>query len=377
MKKILIVDDLENNRKLLRHMLATIGGHAVIEASNGLEAITLFKQESPDLILMDVNMPDMDGYQSATAIKKIAGEQYIPIIFVTALSEEASLTKSLSSGGDDFIGKPFNVAVLESKIESHLRICELNQNLLTLNKHLTYEQSLIEHFFGNSIKQSEIDERVVKYHMSSMSTFNGDLFLSARGLNGEYFIIVGDFTGHGLTAAMGTMPVAMIFFKMVKEGASIGDIARELNIQLKTFLPISMFFAATLVEINDQGNSVSVWMGSMPKSYWIGSSGELKGEIQSKHLALGILDGNSFDPTVENYIVEEGDKIYLYSDGITEAEAPNGEMFGDERLKQILLSVSNNQIDHVLAELTSFKSISAQSDDITLVEITCRNTDNI
>jgi len=134
MSKILVVDDIETNRKLLSKILVAINGCNVIEASNGKDAIVQFDKEEPDLILMDINMPEMDGYQSAAAIKEKAGANYIPIIFVTALSADASLAQALASGGDDFISKPFKVEVLESKINVHLRIRELNQQLNGNNK---------------------------------------------------------------------------------------------------------------------------------------------------------------------------------------------------------------------------------------------------
>ena len=126
MAKILVVDDIEANRKVLKKTLVAIDGHAVVEAEDGEEAIVQFENECPDLILMDVNMPGMDGYESASKIKSITGESYIPIIFVTALSAKESLANAISSGGDDFIGKPFDVEVLESKINAQRRNRELN-----------------------------------------------------------------------------------------------------------------------------------------------------------------------------------------------------------------------------------------------------------
>ncbi|HEC13948.1 MAG TPA: fused response regulator/phosphatase, partial [Acidiferrobacteraceae bacterium] len=319
MKKILIVDDVGTNRKLLRQLLAAIKVYEIIEAVDGREAITLFEEEKPDLILMDVNMPEMNGYQSASAIKAITGDNHVPIIFVTALSAKDSLEKSLACGGDDFIGKPFNAEVLASKINAHLRIRELNQQLNDknkqlnrLNQHLTHEQELIRYFFENALQQSFLDEKFIKYHMSSMSTFDGDLLLVERGLHGGIYLVMGDFTGHGLSAAMGTLPVAMIFFKMVAEGATIGDIARELNHQLNKLMPPSMFFAATLLELNARGDILSVWMGGMPESYWLGKEGALKGMIHAQHMPLGILQDSEFDAQTEIFNVEKGDKVYLY-----------------------------------------------------------------
>lgn len=376
--KILVVDDIATNRKLLRQTLRAINNFIVIEAINGEEAVEQFKKESPDLILMDINMPKMDGYDSATAIKAISGNNYTPVIFLTALSAEASLANALKSGGDDFISKPFKIEVLESKINAHLRIRELNQllnakneQLTRLNNHLTYEQELIEYFFESAIQQSFLDKNIIKYHMSPMSSFNGDLLLVERGARGGLFLLIGDFTGHGLTAAMGTLPVAMIFFKMVHGNMSVGEIARELNLQLNKLMPVNMFFSATLLELNARCDIMSVWMGGMPENYWFGENGNLKDVIHSKHMPLGILDDSEFSAETETYSVKKADKVYLYSDGITEARSSSDEMFGNERLKDILITQGNKRFDQVLNELNNFTGEKSQNDDITLVEMTC------
>ena len=379
MQKILVVDDIQTNRYLLSQMLTALGEFEVVEAVNGKEAITLFEQTHPDLILMDVNMPVMDGYESATAIKALCGNQYIPIIFVTALSSEASLAHSLAAGGDDFISKPFSVEILESKVKVHLRIRDLNlqlnsknKALTSLNEKLSNENELIEHFFENALKQSFLEKDIIKYHMSSLSTFNGDVFLVKRGPQGGLYLVMGDFSGHGLTAAMGTLPVALIFFKMVEACAAVGDIARELNLELNKLMPVGMFFAATLLELNSRGDVITVWMGGVPELYCLNDKGDLKEVIHSKHMPLGILDDNEFSHVTQVFDLELNDKIYLYSDGIIEAKNTENEQFGDDRLKNVLINEGSNRFDKVLTQLDEFTVDTGQNDDITLVELNCQ-----
>ena len=378
MKKILVVDDISTNRIILRQTLASLGDYDVVEAVDGRNAIEQFEKEKPDLILMDIMMPDMDGCQASSAIKEIMGDNYTPIIFVTALNSDDSLVTALSSGGDDYITKPFNINVLESKVIAHLRIRELtlqinkkNELLSSFNQQLITEQELVEHFFEKAIQQSFLDEKIIRYHMSSMSAFNGDLLLSERAPNGGIYIITGDFSGHGLSAAMGTLPVALIFFKMVANGFSVGDIAREINLQLSKLLPLGMFFSASILELNRCGNIMSVWMGGMPKNYWFSKSGELKGVINSKHMPLGILHDDEFDSSSQSFDIENEDKIYLYSDGVVEAKDTNGELFGEDRLKDILVNGGDNRFDEVLKNLNDFTSEQNQNDDVTFVEFSC------
>jgi len=371
MIKILVVDDIDTNRKMIVKMLSLLEIGSSIEAVNGEDAILKFKAEQPDLILMDVSMPVMDGFQAATAIKKLCGDNYVPIIFVTALSSESSLGYALASGGDDYITKPVNVEVLESKVKVHLRIRKLNQQLDDRNKQLCHEQELIEHFFESAVKKSYLDKKFIRYHMSSMSTFNGDLLLVERCPKGGIYVLMGDFTGHGLTAAMGTLPVAMIFFRMVHKGMSVNDMAAELNYQLNELMPVGMFFATTIIEINARSDMMSVWMGGVPEMYLLNRFGDLKSAIQSKHMPLGILKQNEFEPEAELYNIEEGDKLYLYSDGVTEAKNTDDKMFGSKRLKKVLTQSEGDRFENVINELKTFVSTGTQTDDVSLVEVTC------
>ena len=378
MKKILIADDIPTNRILLRQTLNTLGDYEVIEAVDGQDAINVFLKEKPDLVFMDIMMPGIDGYEATDVIKKRMGNDYVPIIFLTALSSEESLSTALEAGGDDFISKPFNIDILESKIHAHLRIRELtqqlniNNTLLTnANQNLVYEQNLIEHFFESAINQNFLDEHIIKYHMSSLSSFNGDIFLSEKGPDGSLYAIVGDFTGHGLTAAMGTLPAAMVFFATVKNGLSVGEIASELNDQLFKLMPHGMFLTANILKINTYEGKLSIWSGGMPETYVFNKNNELKNIIESQHMPLGILEHDEFDSLTEVFDVSDSDKVYLYSDGIIEARSPEKELFGEIRIKNVLIEGGEDRFSHLLNSLRIFTGEENQNDDITLLEINC------
>ena len=150
--KILVVDDTEANRKLLAWILED-EGHSVIEARDGQQAVDMFRQHEPDLVLMDVMMPVMDGFEATQAIKEYLGGRYVPIIFLTALSDDASLAKCLSIGGDDFLSKPINEQVLQAKIKAHSRIKELNEQLNRKNQELQrlHQITLREHEIAKAV----------------------------------------------------------------------------------------------------------------------------------------------------------------------------------------------------------------------------------
>jgi CheY-like chemotaxis protein len=377
MSKILIADDIIVNRILLRQML-DMNGYHVIEANDGKQAIELFETEKPDLILMDVDMPEVDGHEATARIKELSGDNYIPIIFVTAMTSNDSLAKALAIGGDDFIGKPVTVEVLNSKVSAHLRIRDLsqqlqakNQELANHNQHLLQEHDLVNHFFNTALQQSYLDSNCLKYKMTAMSAFNGDLLLVERGPDGGLYIVIGDFTGHGLSAAMGTLPVTQVFFKMARKGLSLSHIASEINQQLANLLPVEMFFAATLIRLDSNGEKITMWTGGMPDSYWFSAEGKLTKVFKSENMALGIHDDDTFNSTTRSIKVNKGDKLYFSSDGVTETRGPDDEMFGGKRLEKVLSAYGNDRFERTLDELHTYSGVKDQEDDITFVELTC------
>ena len=375
--KILVVDDTEANRKLLAWMLED-DGHEVIEAEDGRQAVTLFAEYAPDLVLMDVMMPVMDGFEATKAIKEQLQGQHVPIIFLTALSDDASLTKCLSIGGDDFLSKPINEQVLQAKIKAHTRIKDLNEQLSRQNIELTRlhqytlrEQEIAKSVFEKALAASIFDSRNPRHYMSPAATFNGDLLLVSISPSGGLYALMADFTGHGLPAAIGALPVSHAFLEAAQQGASVSSIAREVNKTLEKFLPDDMFAAAAIAELNADGTRLTLWLGGLPDALLTDARGALKQRIVSTHMPLGILEDQEFEREPEIIEVARGDRLYLYTDGIPEARNPAGEMYGDQRLLQHFDGGSEDTFGAIIADVTGYSGGSHQQDDITLLELSC------
>jgi CheY-like chemotaxis protein len=376
--KILVVDDNATNVRLLVSFFNR-QNYEVVSASNGLEAIELFKQDSPDLVLMDIMMPGMDGRECASKLKQLAGDKYIPIIYVTALSQEAALATALAADGDDFVNKPINFDILMSKVHAHSRIQELNAELIQKNTQLAQytlslerDQELAAYFFDKALKHSYLDPGIIRHHLTSAKAFNGDLLMAAPRPGGGIYLILGDFTGHGLGASIGSLPVSQTFFNLAKNSCWIGDIARALNRELHNLLPDDMFLAATLVELNSTGERLSLWTGGLPDAYLIDPQKHTHRIIKSAHPPLGILSDERFNPATDTFEVHHGEHLYLYTDGVIEAHNPQGETYGSTRLHELFLQHETDVFDEVINEIQEFIGPGQQADDTSFVALICQ-----
>jgi len=139
--KILVVDDTANNVKLLKDLL-TMRGYAVVTASSGMEGLEQIDKERPDLVLLDVMMPGMNGYDVCRRIRENPATGVLPVMMVTALDPGQERIKGLEAGADDFLTKPINQPELLARVRSLLRIKELWDQVIDLNR--TLEQRVDE-----------------------------------------------------------------------------------------------------------------------------------------------------------------------------------------------------------------------------------------
>lgn len=126
--KVLVVDDTATNRQLLQVFLKKLGCEVLL-AENGADAVRVFEQQSPDLVLMDVMMPGMDGYEATRRIKAASGDNWVPVVFVSALDKDENLVAGLEAGGDDYLAKPVNFVVLQAKLRSLVRSLQMQRRL--------------------------------------------------------------------------------------------------------------------------------------------------------------------------------------------------------------------------------------------------------
>lgn len=378
-RKILIADDDRINRMVLKSMLSD-SGYEMLFAENGQQAVDMFEAERPNLILMDVIMPVMDGYEATRRIKEIAKDDVVPVIFITSLTNENELAQCVKSGGDDFLTKPFSKVIIMSKIEAMERISKLYYTVMEqrneIEKHnLQYkrEQEIAERIFKKLVHKGSLDTNNIQYMLSPMSVFNGDLLLAIETSDHGLNILLGDATGHGLPAAIGTFPMADLFYEMSFEGYLLTDIINTLNEKLYKVLPAEYFVCTCLLRLSPDRKTVEIWNGGLPDVLvYSGHAGIIRTTFPSNSLPLGIVGNSELNAKVETIAIEPTDRIYAYSDGIIEAEDADGNLFGKVRLLNVFANNLHaaNVFNEVKDAISEFSGDADQSDDLTMIEIT-------
>ncbi|MHC8315503.1 ATP-binding SpoIIE family protein phosphatase [Pseudomonas sp. LB3P31] len=372
---ILIAEDSAADRLLLSTIVRR-QGHAVLTAANGAEAVEVFRAQCPQLVLMDAMMPVMDGFEAAQQIKALAGETLVPIIFLTSLTESEGLARCLEAGGDDFLAKPYNQVILAAKIKAMDRLRRLQATVLQQrdqiarhHEYLLNEQRVAKAVFDKVAHSGCLNAPNIRYLQSPYALFNGDLLLAAFTPAGDMHVLLGDFTGHGLPAAVGAMPLAEVFYGMTAKGYGLSETLREMNAKLKRILPVDMFCCATLLCLSFQRRSVEVWNGGMPDGYLHCVATAERTPLPARHLPLGVLNPHSFDDRTEVFPMAVGDRVFLLSDGVIDTCDANEQLFGVERLQQVF--AANRQPDALFQEieqaLDDFRG--EARDDVSLLEV--------
>ncbi len=378
--RALVVDDNVSNRALLRVLLSR-EGFKVILAEDGRHGVALFERDGADIVFMDIMMPGMDGYEATTRIKAAAGDQFVPVIFLTALTDQAALAKCIEVGGDDFLTKPYEPAIFKAKIiaaerirDLYRKIREQHQELSVLHNLMQREQEIAEQIFTAAVTSPNVALSSIRTLLLPAATFNGDLLLTARRPSGELNVLLGDFTGHGLAAAVGALPVSEVFRAMTEKGFVATDILKEIDHKLTTLLPVDMFMAACFLTVDAPHRSVIAWNGGMPEILVVNREGVIRKRLPSVHHPLGISGSPHAGIKVERLEVDADDRILLLSDGVTDARNPAGEMFGKGRLERLIQGCDSgaDAFDTIAGALEKFCQGRVHDDDITFVEIPCR-----
>ncbi len=341
------------------------------------DGVMAFSESEYDIVLFSDTFERDLILAGISAVKLVSEERVVPVILLLRDISGAYLSNYISAGADDFLTYPLWPDILLAKLRlsnqmrlMHATVQYQRDQIRIHNDHLLQEQQVAKRIYDNITSGGCLAAENLRFFMSPMAMFNGDILVAAMRPSGNMLILLGDFTGHGLPAAIGAIPLASTFYGMAHKGFEPEDILREINQKIKAALPVGFFCCACMVELDLHEHTVLVWNGGMPDVYLLHEESGIE-VITSTHVPLGVLDNRQFDARFVRYGMSLGDKLYLWTDGIIEATNAAGEMFGEDSLKRIFEQVdgSDDFMRDVCLAVDEFIGESDSSDDVSIVEI--------
>ena len=329
------------------------------------------------LVLLDANLLIHPTKDLCLLLGQLASSNYALVLLVSHHGNDFIAT-CMALGADDFFCLNASFVLLDAKISAHFRrLQSMNVGLTQLqeySKHTAqalHEQSLAKAVFDRVTDKYDYDLSLIDAWLSPAAIFNGDILLKAIMPNGGLIVLLGDFTGHGLTAAIGAMPLASSFYAMVDKGFSMGDIIHELNDKLYDLLPSNIFCCAAAVQFDFSRATVDVWNGGLPDVVIQRHNNVDFETVVSSQLPLGVVSNSTYPLEISRLSMSVNDRVWLLSDGLLEASNAQGHSFGADRFLAILKQSSHlaSPIEFIKRQFASFNNHAAQADDVSLVQI--------
>jgi len=229
------------------------------------------------------------------------------------------------------------------------------------------EMTIAKHLFERIAKMGKHDIPGLKVWSKAISSFNGDISLCALRPSGGIHILLADFIGGGLPAAVGALPVAEIFYGMTENGFGLSDIIEEINKKLLFVLPAEYYSTACLMELDRDRKVLTVWNGGMPDVLVLDSDSKIKHRISSTPIPLGLHEVTSADLDTTFIEVAAGDTVFWCSDGAINAENIQGLKFGQDQIEQLLIEAVF--LSAITSAIKNHVQNVALVDDITLAQL--------
>ncbi len=377
--KILVVDDEPRNVRILQiHLNAQ--GYTVSTAEDGVKALDIVEQDAPDLILLDINMPKMDGFEVVKRIRANRATEFIPIVMITALRDtRENRIKSIEAGADDFIEKPFDSLEVLARVRSLLRIKKYQDTLAKHNTRLEEELQMARSVQEILIPQNGV-QKLSGFWIASRCcpemAVGGDFFDVWEVAPNRLGVFISDVMGHGVSAAFVTVFIKTIlaeFQEMVADNP--GHLLEILNTRFNDLISSRLFmFATAFCGIIDLGKEELIcanaghsfpllYDGHKQACYAIGDKNTGNG--------LGIWRESVYEPA--RYPFGPMSKIFLYTDGVYEAKSPQGAEFTVERLQKLVSECATQPAAKLIVSVSeavdTFTANCPKDDDLTLLAI--------
>jgi len=320
--KILVVDDDASSRRLLTRILSA-AGYECAEATNGLEGLQRIRTDPPSILLLDFDMPELDGAQ---VLHRLRGDRdpaiaQIPTIMLTGHGGEESEVRGLKAGADDFVTKPINPAVLHARIETQLRLRSMRQQLQEQNGELEAWRKNLERDLGAArlTQQSLIPQKAPRLPGWQVAAcyrpviqVGGDIYGWLRMSDGRILFWIADATGHGAAAALLTTLAKLLFHHGVEHSSPV-PIMQTVNADFRSIFGARSFMTAMCVALDPKTGKASVVGAGHPPLLILRRDGGRE-RVESCAPPLGLAERKQFvKSSVE---LQPGDAILLYTDGL-------------------------------------------------------------
>jgi sigma-B regulation protein RsbU (phosphoserine phosphatase) len=342
-EKILVTDDDAMSRRLLIRAL-TSAGFVCEEAANGSEALQKLRQEVPALLLLDFDMPGLNGAEVLKRLRVDDNPQIaqLPTIMLTGHGGEESEVLCLEAGADDFATKPINQAVLLARIETHLRLRSMREQLQNQNDELEDWRSNTERDLeaARLTQQSLIPQKPpllegweVAAAYRPVIQVGGDIYGWLRMSDGRTLFWMADATGHGASAALLTTLAKLLFHHGIVEHTKPSEIMRAVNNDFRSIFGARNFMTAMCVAVDPKTGRTTVVGAGHPPLLVRRKSGATE-SIPSSAPPLGLVEDSGFTET--NVDLARGDSFFLYTDGLYGSDHSAAHRLSPERLAEML-----------------------------------------
>jgi phosphoserine phosphatase RsbU/P len=387
-EKILIVDDLEDNRDLMTYILSEMG-YEVEGAGDGQEAVQKAFTSKPDLILLDVLMPKLSGYEVCEILKKDPRTTDIPVIFLSAMGGPQDKIRGLEIGGVDYITKPFNRQEVLARVAVQLKIRRLSKEILEANKNLKEKQKHLDEDLkaAAGIQQSLLpqklpimDEFAIAWKFLPSDVIGGDIFNIYRLDDHTLALYMIDVSGHGVPSALITVSISQAlqphnngilkkktgkppYYRIQQPRAVLNFLDREYPLER-----FGKIFTVIYAIIDIQKGRLIYSSAGHPPPVLLHADGSLS-LLEKGGPIIGL---NGKIPFEEGHIrLRFGDVLIFHTDGIVEFQNDDGVFYGTERFYGLLKSLKKRPIgellDAVIGDFLAFGGDSKLRDDVSLL----------
>ena len=378
--RILIVDDEPYNVDYLEQELSD-SGYELSSAANGQQALEKIRSESPDLVLLDIMMPVMDGFTALEQVKADPTTRNIPVIIISANDDLKSVVRGIEMGAEDYLPKPFEPVILNARITASLdrkRLRDQEQLYLqSLEKELEIARDIQAQFLP--LEMPQIPGWEIAAHFKAAKFVAGDYYDAFTLPDDNFVLLVGDVCGKGVGAAL-----FMTLFRSLLRASASSLLADEnaaslpadrihgavsiTNRYISTTHEEALTFSTLFIGLVDVRTGMLTYINAGNEAPYFIRAGGILEELRPTGPVIGFNSHSRF--TSKEIRLEPGDGLLVFTDGIPDAKNPQDEFFGHERLREIVKQAGASPAKltkRIGAELETFSASEEQFDDITIL----------